>query len=37
LFAVAMLANQDGALRARLEHYRAAQTATARAMTQELK
>jgi 5-(carboxyamino)imidazole ribonucleotide mutase len=37
LFAVAMLANRDAALRARLEHYRAAQTAAARAMTQELK
>ena len=37
LFAVAMLANQDAALRGRLEHYRAAQTAAARAMTQELK
>jgi len=37
LFAVAMLAHQDAALRARLERYRAAQTAAARAMTQELK
>ena len=37
LFAVAMLANQDPALRGRLENYRAAQTAAARAMTQELK
>jgi len=37
LFAVAMLANHDAALRERLETYRAAQTAAARAMTQELK
>jgi 5-(carboxyamino)imidazole ribonucleotide mutase len=37
LFAVAMLANQDTELRGRLEQYRAAQTAAARAMTQELK
>ena len=37
LFAVAMLANHDAALRARLEQYRAAQTAAARAMTQELR
>ena len=37
LFAIAMLANQDAALRGRLEDYRAAQTAAARAMTQELK
>jgi 5-(carboxyamino)imidazole ribonucleotide mutase len=37
LFAVAMLANRDGALRARLERFRAEQTAAARAMTQELK
>jgi len=33
LFAVAMLANEDPALRARLEVYRADQTATARGMT----
>ena len=33
LFAVAMLANEDPALRARLETYRAEQTATARGMT----
>ena len=33
LFAVAMLANEDPALRARLEAYRADQTATARGMT----
>jgi len=33
LFAVALLANDDPALRARLEAYRADQTATARAMT----
>ena len=33
LFAVAMLANEDGALRARLQSFRAAQTETARAMT----
>src|SRR5262249_9847792 len=37
LFAVAMLANEDAALRDRLARYRAAQTAAARAMTQELK
>jgi 5-(carboxyamino)imidazole ribonucleotide mutase len=37
LFAVAMLANGDHALRARLERFRADQTAAARAMTQELK
>ena len=37
LFAVAMLANQDATLRSRLADYRAAQTATARAMTQDLK
>jgi 5-(carboxyamino)imidazole ribonucleotide mutase len=37
LFAVAMLANEDAALRARLHAYRARQTAVARAMTQELK
>ncbi|HPL79544.1 MAG TPA: 5-(carboxyamino)imidazole ribonucleotide mutase [Burkholderiaceae bacterium] len=33
LFAVAMLANEDAALRARLQSFRAAQTETARAMT----
>jgi 5-(carboxyamino)imidazole ribonucleotide mutase len=33
LFAVAMLANQDPALRAKLEAFRAEQTARARAMT----
>jgi 5-(carboxyamino)imidazole ribonucleotide mutase len=33
LFAVAMLANQDAALRAKLEAYRARQTEAARAMT----
>ena len=37
LFAVAMLASRDDALRARLEAYRARQTEAARAMTQELK
>jgi len=37
LFAVAMLANEDPGLRARLEAFRAAQTEAARAMTQELK
>jgi 5-(carboxyamino)imidazole ribonucleotide mutase len=37
LFAVAMLANEDPALRAALEAYRARQTEAARAMTQELK
>jgi 5-(carboxyamino)imidazole ribonucleotide mutase len=37
LFAVAMLAGNDAALQARLERYRAEQTAAARAMTQELK
>ncbi|HSW21764.1 MAG TPA: 5-(carboxyamino)imidazole ribonucleotide mutase [Burkholderiaceae bacterium] len=37
LFAVAMLAHHDATLRSRLENYRAAQTAAARAMTQELK
>lgn len=37
LFAVAMLANEDADLRARLEAYRARQTETARAMTQDLK
>jgi 5-(carboxyamino)imidazole ribonucleotide mutase len=37
LFAVAMLANEDPALRARLEAFRARQTDAARAMTAELK
>jgi 5-(carboxyamino)imidazole ribonucleotide mutase len=37
LFAVAMLANEDPALRAKLEAFRAQQTAAARAMTEELK
>ena len=37
LFAVAMLANEDPALRERLEAYRARQTEVARAMTAELK
>jgi len=37
LFAVAMLANQDAALRERLLAFRATQTEAARAMTQELK
>ena len=37
LFAVAMLANADPALRARLEAFRARQTDAARAMTAELK
>ena len=37
LFAVAMLGNDDAALRARLEAYRARQTEVARAMTAELK
>ncbi len=37
LFAVAMLANDDAALRARLEAYRARQTEAARAMTAELR
>ncbi|MDC8774179.1 5-(carboxyamino)imidazole ribonucleotide mutase [Roseateles albus] len=36
LFAVAMLANHDADLRARLTAYRARQTEVARAMTQEL-
>lgn len=36
LFAIAMLANEDPALRAKLEAYRAEQTARARAMTAEL-
>ena len=37
LFAVAMLANEDPALRARLDAYRVRQTEAARAMTAELK
>jgi 5-(carboxyamino)imidazole ribonucleotide mutase len=37
LFAVAMLANEDGALRDRLDAYRTRQTEAARAMTAELK
>jgi 5-(carboxyamino)imidazole ribonucleotide mutase len=37
LFALAMLANEDAALRERLLAYRARQTAAARAMTQDLK
>jgi len=37
LFAVAMLANRDAALRARLESFRARQTEAARAMTKELR
>jgi 5-(carboxyamino)imidazole ribonucleotide mutase len=37
LFAVAMLANEDPALRAKLQAYRDRQTEAARAMTQELK
>ena len=37
LFAVAMLANRDAALRARLEAFRARQTDAARAMTKELR
>ncbi|MFO1271790.1 MAG: 5-(carboxyamino)imidazole ribonucleotide mutase [Rubrivivax sp.] len=37
LFAVAMLANEDPVLRARLQAFRARQTEAARAMTQELK
>jgi len=37
LFAVAMLANDDPSLRARLEAFRARQTAAAQAMTAELK
>ncbi len=36
LFAVAMLATADAALRGQLERFRAEQTAAARAMTQEL-
>src|SRR5437899_6313166 len=37
LFAVAMLANEDAALRAKLEAYRARQTEAARAMSADLK
>lgn len=37
LFAVAMLANDDAALRAKLANFRHAQTEAARAMTQDLK
>jgi 5-(carboxyamino)imidazole ribonucleotide mutase len=37
LFAVAMLANEDAGLRARLEAYRARQTEAARAMSADLK
>jgi 5-(carboxyamino)imidazole ribonucleotide mutase len=37
LFAVAMLATGDDALRQRLEEYRARQTEAARAMTQDLR
>jgi 5-(carboxyamino)imidazole ribonucleotide mutase len=37
LFAVAMLANEDPALRAKLHAYRTRQTEVARAMTQDLK
>ena len=37
LFAVAMLASRDDALRAKLEAFRAKQTEAARAMTQELR
>ena len=37
LFAVAMLASEDAALRARLEAYRARQTEAARAMTADLR
>jgi 5-(carboxyamino)imidazole ribonucleotide mutase len=37
LFAIAMLANTDPALRARLDAYRARQTAAARAMSADLK
>jgi 5-(carboxyamino)imidazole ribonucleotide mutase len=36
LFAIAMLANRDEALRTRLQAFRAAQTEAARAMTQDL-
>jgi 5-(carboxyamino)imidazole ribonucleotide mutase len=37
LFVVAMLANEDGALRERLNAFRVRQTEAARAMSQELK
>jgi 5-(carboxyamino)imidazole ribonucleotide mutase len=37
LFAVAMLANEDAALRQRLQDFRQRQTAAARAMSQQLK
>ncbi len=37
LFAVAMLANEDPTLRAKLKEFRARQTEAARAMTQDLK
>ena len=37
LFAIAMLANEDAALRAQLEAYRARQTEAARAMSADLK
>jgi 5-(carboxyamino)imidazole ribonucleotide mutase len=37
LFAVAMLAAHDDSLRQALDHFRARQTAAARAMTQDLK
>jgi len=37
LFAIAMLANEDAALRAKLEAYRARQTEVARAMSADLK
>ena len=37
LFVIAMLANEDAALRARLEAYRARQTEAARSMTADLK
>jgi len=37
LFAIAMLANEDAALRAKLEAYRTRQTEAARAMTADLK
>jgi len=36
LFAIAILAHDDPALRAKLDAYRAAQTDVARAMTQDL-
>ncbi len=37
LFAIAMLANEDAALRQKLQEFRARQTEAARAMTQELR